>query len=386
MTSQSTAPIHSSNISHLSRMDVGGAGQVTVAGNYAYLGYMRGPEGTSILDISDPRNPKLMSTVMLDGAGYHSHKVRVVGDIMIVNSERYGAKEAEWQDGGFKIYDIKDKSNPKLIHFQKTYGKGVHRFAADERYAYISTEMEGFVGNILVIYDIQNPSKPVEAGRWWMPGQNVAAGETPDPKGKEHRLHHALRQGDQLYAGCWMSGYWIIDISDISRPKTLGKYDPHPEAAEPSHTFVKVPFKVKGKDIALGVDEERSNRGGDEGRPHAPLYIVDVSDATKPEKITAFHVPEDASPYANGGPGTRYGAHQLREVIDDTLCYVTWFGAGLRIIDFADPSAPKDVGHFIPEPGRGYKAPLTNDVAMDDRGLIYVTDKGRGLDVIEFKR
>ena len=30
-------------------------------------------------------------------------------------------------------------------------------------------------------------------------------------------------------------------------------------------------------------------------------------------------------------------------------------------------------------------APLTNDVAMDDRGLIYFTDKACGLDVIEFQ-
>jgi hypothetical protein len=30
-------------------------------------------------------------------------------------------------------------------------------------------------------------------------------------------------------------------------------------------------------------------------------------------------------------------------------------------------------------------APLTNDVFKDDRGLLWVTDKERGLDVIEFK-
>lgn len=381
----STAPIYSDNINHLSRMDVGGAGQVTVDGDFAYLGYMRGPEGTSILDISDPRHPKVLSTIMLDKPGLHSHKVRVVGDIMIVNSERYGAQEP-FEDGGFKLYDISDKRNPKLICFQKTHGKGVHRFACDERYAYISTEMEGFVGNILVIYDIRNPSKPEEAGRWWMPGQNVAAGEMPLSEGKEHRLHHALRHKDHLYAGCWMSGYWIIDVADVSQPKTIGSCNVHPANAEPSHTFVRVPFPVAGTEIALGVDEERSNRGNDAHRPHAPLYVFDVSDPKTPRKISEFHVPDGASPYANAGPGTRYGAHQLREVIDDTYCYVTWFGAGLRIIDFSDPAAPRDVGHFIPEPGRGYKAPLTNDVSMDHRGLLYVTDKGRGLDVIEFSR
>ena len=43
------------------------------------------------------------------------------------------------------------------MKFVPTFGKGVHRFDLDESYAYISTEMEGFVGNILVIYDIRHP-------------------------------------------------------------------------------------------------------------------------------------------------------------------------------------------------------------------------------------
>jgi hypothetical protein len=29
--------------------------------------------------------------------------------------------------------------------------------------------------------------------------------------------------------------------------------------------------------------------------------------------------------------------------------------------------------------------PLTNDVFKDDRGLLWLTDKARGLDVIEYK-
>ena len=36
-------------------------------------------------------------------------------------------------------------------------------------------------------------------------------------------------------------------------------------------------------------------------------------------------------------------------------------------------------------PADGANAPLTNDIYKDDRGLLFVTDKKRGLDVIEFK-
>ncbi len=87
---------------------------------------------------------------------------------------------------------MSNPSTPKLIHHQLTGGIGVHRFDMDERYAYISTEMDGFVGNILVIYDLRDPKKPDEVSRWWMPGQHIAGGEKPTWSGKRHRLHHAL--------------------------------------------------------------------------------------------------------------------------------------------------------------------------------------------------
>jgi hypothetical protein len=56
----------------------------------------------------------------------------------------------------------------------------------------------------------------------------------------------------------------------------------------------------------------------------------------------------------------------------------------LRIMDISDPAHPKERGYFIPKPGDGQVAPLTNDVAKDSRGLYWITDKARGLDVIEF--
>src|SRR3954468_8516881 len=192
-----TAPRASTNVRHLCRLELTRAGQVTVAGRYAYIGYQKGPEGTSILDIEDPTRPRLVSTIMPGHPASHSHKVRVIGDLMAVNSELEPGKlrKQDYPDGGFRLYDIADRSQPKLISFVRTHGKGVHRFDMDERYAYISTEMEGFVGNVLVIYDLSSPAKVSEVGRWWMPGQNVAAGEAPHPRKTEHRLHHAMRAG-----------------------------------------------------------------------------------------------------------------------------------------------------------------------------------------------
>src|ERR671923_242540 len=85
-----------------------------------------------------------------------------------------------------------------------------------------------YVGHILVIYDIRNPAKPEEVSKWWIPGQHLAGGEKPTWPGRQHRLHHTLRVGDRLYAGCWHGGVAIVDVSDIRKPTTIGAYNYHP--------------------------------------------------------------------------------------------------------------------------------------------------------------
>ena len=55
------------------------------------------------------------------------------------------------------------------------------------------------------------------------------------------------------------------------------------------------------------------------------------------------------------------------------------------VIFMISSANPKERGYFIPKPGDGVAAPLTNDGFKDDRGLLWVTDKERGLDVIEYK-
>ena len=370
-------------------MELEGGGQIVLDKNYAYVGHQHRVQGTTILDIADPHKPKIVSTLMPNHPWSHSHKVRVVGDLMLVNSEfeRGPGQRGDYPDGGFRIYDIKDRTSPKLITFVKTHGKGVHRFDCDENYAYISTEMEGFVGNILVIYDIRNPTKPVEVSRWWLKGQYVAGGDAPHPKHAENRLHHAMRCGDEMYAGCWMSGVAIIDVSDIKAPRTLSHYDAvqyEPPCPEPTHTFLKVPHAIGGKRIAVSTEEERSHRGADTGKPHGPLRTWDVSDPTQPKLLHTRYLSESATPYP--ADKVRFGTHQLRERVDeDNLIYVTWFAGGLRIIDINDPANPVERGYFIPKPGDRVAAPLTNDVVKDHRGLLWVTDKERGLDVIEYK-
>jgi len=80
----------SRNVRRLGHLDLPGAGQVNIDGNFAYVGHIPNKQnlGTSIINIADPAEPKLVATVTLDDPTSHSHKVRVAGDLMVVNHER----------------------------------------------------------------------------------------------------------------------------------------------------------------------------------------------------------------------------------------------------------------------------------------------------------
>ena len=63
---------------------------------------------------------------------------------------------------------------------------------------------------------------------------------------------------------------------------------------------------------------------------------------------------------------------------------------GTTILNVSDPFRPKEVGHFVPETTDKTKPRLskviqTNDVDLDYRGLIYITDRaGAGLHILEY--
>ena len=71
---------------------------------------------------------------------------------------------------------LHERTIRKSHHRRRTQGRGVHRYDFDGRYAYISPTAEGYIGNILVIYDLERPARPGEMSRWWMPGRTSETG------------------------------------------------------------------------------------------------------------------------------------------------------------------------------------------------------------------
>jgi hypothetical protein len=111
-------------------------------------------------------------------------------------------------------------------------------------------------------------------------------------------------------------------------------------------------------------------------------------------------VPPKDAPYTDFcDKGGRFGPHNtnqeqhLRDVEKQgDLIYLTYFNAGLRIFDIQDPRLPKEVGWFIPPTPTKRIGPMprttlvnqTEDVLVDTRGNIYITDKQWGLFVLRY--
>jgi hypothetical protein len=68
-------------------------------------------------------------------------------------------------------------------------------------------------------------------------------------------------------------------------------------------------------------------------------------------------------------PGSLHSANEI---------YVTWFNAGLRVVDITDSRRPHEVAYFVPEAPPGRSSIQFNDVLVNADGLVYVTDRFTG--------
>ena len=364
---------------------------VNVKDGFAFVGHMgQSRVGTSIVDVSDPRNPRVVAQLETP-PGTHSHKVQVVGDVLLVNYERNAAFEPDarsWQ-GGLKVFDIAQPARPREIAFLKMPGKGVHRMTYWEPpLAYMSGSDEGFIDQFLVIVDLSEPTRPCEVGRWWFPGQHTAGGETPSwtptqihggaPGARRYALHHPLIRGDRAYCGYWDAGLIILDIADKRAPKLVSQLEFGADVSTATHTALPVP----GRELLVVTDEQLAN---DCHGMQTRVRVVDIADETDPRVLSEFPVPEGDF-CSRGG---RFGPHNVHEMRPGSLVnpneiYVTWFNAGLRVVDISDAARPREVAHFVPDPPPGRASIQFNDLIVTADGLVYVTDRfAGGLYIIE---
>jgi len=375
------------NVNLLGHSDLNGhgnGGQVSVAKQggsyYAYVGHMLGM-GTSIVDVTDPRASEVVAQIPI-GENNHSHKVRVCGDLILVNAEQFGSKEPF--EAGLKIYDISDPYSPEEVSFFETGGRGVHKYWVDceKSLAYIATEAEGYVGAFFMTVNFSEPEAPREVSRWWIPGQWVGGGEEPswDTGRLSYRLHHPVVLGDRAYLGYWDAGYVILDISDLGSPRMVSRRNYSPPYGGAFHTALPIDREIDGRRW-LVVFQESLRPYNAEGLKL--MWMVDVTEEENPVSVSTYSVPTEGFDLDRG----RFGPHQPHEDLHatDDLIYAAWFSGGLRVVNIADPYRPVEVGHFIPPTPEGQTSIQTNDAFVDDRGLVYIIDRlNGGLDILEY--
>ncbi len=373
--------------------------QVVRARWYLYLSHFW-CAGWTILDVTDPAKPELVR--FLEGpANTWTLQVQVAEGKMITSlekipSEEWGLDPGKPYSEGIYVWDVADPRNPvRLSHFP-TGHLGTHRNHYDGgRYVHLAASTKGFDGNIYRIVDITDPRRPVEAGRWWLPEQWAAGGaKLPRPRVFLHGPPYV--EGNRAYLSYGAGGMVVLDISDIAVPRLVSRLDFGPALGSSlgCHTVVPLPRRK----LAV-VNGEAINEGCAEPLNYAA--VVDIADETNPRVLSLFPVPTrpSGSPYRNFcEKGGRFGPHNQHhwqhhpdlEARDDRV-YLTYFNAGLRVYDIADPYAPREIAYYIPPDPTERLGLLpkklvtqTEDVLVDRRGTIYITDKNWGLHILEW--
>jgi hypothetical protein len=195
------------------------------------------------------------------------------------------------------------------------------------------------------------------------------------------RCHHPIRNGDLLYTSYWHGGGHILDIADMAHPRLVSSISWNPPFPWPTHTLLPIPFPIRGRRYMIVADEDAMPRAPGPG-PY--LWMVDVTDPAHPAPVSSFDIPMPPGT-AGDRPGHHghVGLHQPAEDVTGTEIPVAWHTLGLRLVDIADPHAPREVAHYVPPVPPGSKEVQTNDVCRDDRGLIYIVDRVRGVHIVE---
>ncbi|MBO5513215.1 MAG: hypothetical protein J5961_01330 [Mogibacterium sp.] len=225
----------------------------TEAGRYLLYGaaFAAGPDGVGIMisDVTDPRNPVFIKKWLpFDIDEYPTTsipKVQIADDKLVFAltsgsgpSVLVGDREKMKSLQGIMVYDLKkDPENPEFLGYWDCgvpYSMGVHRFMYNGGdYVHLSAEADEHEGMIYRIVNIADPKNIHEVGRWWAPHQYIygvpgrevdhSAPHNPDFMDKGWMHGPPFVLGDKAYLGYGGDGLYILDVSDFTKPKALGQ-------------------------------------------------------------------------------------------------------------------------------------------------------------------
>jgi hypothetical protein len=357
-----------------------------------WLAHESAPKNFTAVDVSDPRKPKVVVQTELPQSYMRSNSLEISGNIMAV---AYQVQKIGQQPAGFELFDISIPEQPKSIAFVDRSGphsRGVHQlWFCDGEYVHMASGAADFSpthpldDQCYQIFDVRNPSRPQEVGRWWLPGTRVGDSAPPpkrhvapalDKGMRTHNTNVYPQRPDRCYVGCIDAGMIILDISDKANPKIVSRWDNSPPYTGFTHTVL--PLFDRG--LLVVTDECTSANSADWPKL---IWILDARDETNPIPISTCPLP-DADVFSSRG---RFGAHNIHENVaspyawqSDQIIVGTFFNGGLRAFDISNAYQPKEIGMFVPP-----TPPLSpsgtiqlNDVFIDERQIVYTVDRQSG--------
>lgn len=354
-----------------------------------YMAHESGPKDVTSVDVTDLANPKIIMQTELDHPHLRSNSLSIVDDVMLV---AYQSNQPGLPGVGMGVYDIGNPEEPRKIGFYDAAGpnsRGCHcLWWAGGEYAHLATGTPDVNprnpkdDQFYVILDVKDPTRPVEAGRWWVPG--TQEGDAPPEPARHptfdvgHGVHNAnvyAERPDRAYCAFKDSGVIILDISDKSHPSKVGQIN----FAPPFPGFAHTVLPLFSRDL-LVVTQEATRLAGED---HPKLvWLMDVRVESNPVIISTLPMGDTDDFFSRPG---RYGAHNVYENLpgptsfqSDNLVFATFFNGGIRVFDIANAFQPQEVAYFVPPIPDGAQANGINDVHVDENGIMYVVDRIKG--------
>ena len=179
----------------------GGAHNCYIDGEYLYaIGH--DINGIEIYNLSNPESPTLAGTY--DSYYYH--------DLYVKNGIAYGA--AIYGEG-IDIIDVSDFSQMELLANFNYEGSGAHNCWTTEDGNYVIVGDEIGDGNWTRIFDIQDLNNITMVSEFIVDAESA--------------VHNSYVKGDLLYIGHYTEGVRIVDLSDPTNPVEIAYYDTYPK-------------------------------------------------------------------------------------------------------------------------------------------------------------
>jgi hypothetical protein len=222
-------------------------GAIWVDGDYAYL-CGGGTFDLAIVDISDPSQPTLISTL---------DSLYNVEDVSVSGNYAYLA----WSVGGLAVVDVADPAEPVMVAVVQTRQYAHNLFVSDSL-VYLANCTRG-----LRIYDISDPLNPDSLGKF----DSLYADEA----------NGIVVIGNFAYLTEWYGGLWIVDISNPLAPVFVGNY--------PTRNVRTRDVRVSGNYAYLLSDI------------FSAITVVDISIPSDPYFARTFHLDGNARHLAMQG-------------------------------------------------------------------------------------